>query len=80
MAGCVIITGRAGSAGLHDDVPIPDSFKFDVDSDEPPSSKRGLSSLLAMLQQVVSSDWSNGIPTEYREAMQPYRDMVLSYS
>jgi hypothetical protein len=27
--GCCIITGRKGSAGYHDDVPIPDDCKFD---------------------------------------------------
>ena len=28
MAGCCIITDRRGSAAYHEDVPIPDSFKF----------------------------------------------------
>ncbi|MCR4842232.1 MAG: hypothetical protein K5840_03095 [Eubacterium sp.] len=31
MSGCVVITGRRGSAGFHADVPIPDRYKLDQD-------------------------------------------------
>lgn len=33
MAGCVVVTSRRGSAAFHEDVPIPDAYKF-VDADE----------------------------------------------
>ncbi|WP_192458687.1 hypothetical protein [Musicola keenii] len=34
MAGCCIVTGIKGSARNHVDIPIPDSYKLDSDSDE----------------------------------------------
>ena len=29
MSGCCVITGRRGAAAFHEDVPIPDEYKFD---------------------------------------------------
>ncbi|WP_029287633.1 hypothetical protein [Pedobacter sp. R20-19] len=35
LMGCCVITGSKGSAAYHDDVPLPDGFKFDEDKDLP---------------------------------------------
>ena len=34
MCGCCIITSKTGAAGYHEDVPIPDSYKFNEDQVE----------------------------------------------
>lgn len=71
ICGCCVITGKRGSAYYHNDVPIPDKYKFnDEDSSIP---------LVVNKIQDVLSDYDNVINDfkEYREFIKSEEDKFI---
>eukprot|EP00960_Hanusia_phi_P036718 752483-Hanusia_phi.AAC.1 len=63
MAGCVVLTGRQGSADFFDDVPLPDMLKFE-------SPTRSIDQLFLLVRQILANH------SGCQKHMQRYVEMV----
>lgn len=64
ISGCCVITGKRGAAAFYEDVPIPNSFKFD-------EKKREIGLIISKIHQCFDDFEGNNAQ------MQEYRNMII---